>query len=291
MLFRSSFLDDPSKFCFLNNGITIVCEEFKALPTGNDIHKTRLTKPSIVNGGQTVATLYDIYVNNKDKYKDQFDSAYILLRIYAVPNKYIINIAKATNTQNPINVVDLHSNDKAQDTVNKYFEKSGVGMIYKIGSDTTFYDDTITNESLLQVYASLYGDEPAKAKVSKRTIFNQYYAKIFNESLDDQMCKKLYRCYEISKFLEKNDTEDKVIIQNAFYTIIYVMKQKDKNVFNENIPSEQIKKHFSESFVGAMIHVNKIIEQKQKELKTKFSLNNLFKSKEIKDLMDLELGI
>mgnify|MGYP005989355819 CR=1 FL=1 len=289
---KNTFIDEPDKFSFFNNGITIICKKFKVSSTASSINKLKLTQPSIVNGGQTISTLYDLFEDSYDKYKGQFDSAKILLRIYSVDEEDIIKIAKATNSQNPINVVDLHSNDIAQDNVNKYFEKFGVGMIYKVGMDITYYDDIITNENLLQVYASLYKNEPAKAKVSKRTIFNTFYSEVFIDTISDAKCKQLFRCYHISKYLTSLSYHDEVTIKNAFYSIIYTMKMLENNILNENIPNDDMTKtHYPNAFDKSMVIINKIIADKQTVLKTKFSLNNLFKNKEIKDLIDIELGI
>jgi len=66
------------------------------------------------------------------------------------------------------------------------------------------------------------------------------------------------------------------------------MKKYNVNVLNENIPDLQIREHFQSSFVSAYDLMLKIIQQKQVELKTKFSMNNLFKGNEIKDRIDLE---
>ncbi|AZL53764.1 hypothetical protein EI285_03890 [Aliarcobacter skirrowii] len=287
---EKSFINEPKKFCFLNNGITLVCTNYKIQSTGTNKNKILLEKPSIVNGGQTVSTLYDLYEKNYQDYEKQFKEANILIRIYKSPEKYILDIAKATNSQNPINIVDLHSNDYSQEKVKEYFKTKGIGFITKVGEDTTYYDDTITNESLLQIYTSLYGNEPAKAKVSKRVVFNQYYDLVFNDSIDEKIYKKLYRCYEIFTFVENRKFEnDKALISHASFALIYTMKMINKNIVNENIPSDTIKIHFNSSFLDSIKIINEIVDEKQKLLGSKFSLNNLFKNSEIKDLIDIKI--
>lgn len=291
---QDTFKKEPEIFSFFNNGLTIICKKFKISPTGDKINKLELIQPSIVNGGQTISTLYELFKNSFSKYENQFNIANILLRVYEVDENEIIKISKATNSQNPINVVDLHSNDYAQDYVNKYFEQFGVGMIYKVGMDTAYYNDTITNENLLQIYAALYEGEPAKAKVSKRTIFNTFYNEVFSDSISEKKCKELYRCYHLAKYVATANSglyED-VIIKNAFYSIMYCMGCIDNNILNENISNNIISsKHYDNAFNKSMKIIIKIIQDKELLLKTKFSLNNLFKSNEIKALIDLELGI
>lgn len=286
---QESFINDPEKFCYLNNGVTIISSHFEAQATGHPVTKISLTNPSVVNGGQTIATLYNLFTTNYEKYKDQFQKANILIRIYKSPYEYAISIAQATNTQNPINIVDLKANDQSQTIAKAYLEKFGIGLIVKLGEDISYYIDTVTNEHLLQVYASLYADDPAKAKTSKGATFKGYYDVVFNPNIDEVMCKKLHRCYQISKFLNDITTKDLVVIKNAFYSLIYTMKLLENNLLNQNIPGEQITPHFESSFASAYMVIESIISKKQLELKTKFSMNNLFKGKDIKSLIDLEL--
>ncbi|MFN7845596.1 MAG: AIPR family protein [Bacteroidota bacterium] len=284
---RNSFINDPNRFCYLNNGITIISSNFEILPTGHPSSKVQLTKPSVVNGGQTIATLYNLYITKYAEYETQFKTAKILLRIYKAPIEYSIKIAQATNSQNPINIVDLKSNDTSQEVAKKYLAKYGVGLLTKLGEDITFYNDTITNENILQIYASLYKDEPSKAKTSKAATFKLYYDEVFNDSIDESICKKLYRCYEISKFLNTITNKDSVVIKNAFYSLIYAMKKFNSNLLNESIPSTQMSNHLQSSFDSSYGLIESIITKKQLVLKSKFSLNNLFKGSEIKALIDL----
>lgn len=288
---KKSFINDPSRFCYLNNGITIISSSFKRQTTGHKINKIELTKPSVVNGGQTIATLYDIYKTSYSDYKTQFETAKILVRIYKAPTDYSIKIAQATNSQNPINIVDLKSNDTAQDVAKEYLAKYGVGLLTKLGEDITYYTDTITNENILQIYASLYKDEPAKAKTSKATTFKLYYDEVFNDSIDQTMCKKIYRCYEFSKFLNSISDKDLIVIKNAFYALIYTMKKFDTNLLDENIIilREKMGTYFEPSFTKSYDLICKIIEKKQEELQLKFSMNNLFKGSEIKALIDISI--
>lgn len=81
----NSFIQTPSKFCYLNNGITIICSNYEINPTGHSFSNIIFTNPSIVNGGQTIASIYNLYLNKYDEYEDQFNQAKILIRIYKTP--------------------------------------------------------------------------------------------------------------------------------------------------------------------------------------------------------------
>ncbi|MDN3642918.1 AIPR family protein [Lutimonas halocynthiae] len=284
---KTSFIDEPEKFCFLNNGITVVCEDFELHATGTAITRIEMTKPSVVNGGQTISTLHNLFKTGN--YSDQFEQASLLIRIYKAPSEYLLNIAKATNSQNPINVVDLHSNDEAQKRVKAYFEAKGIGFLTKVGEDIEFYNDTITNEGILQMYAALYLDEPGAAKRSKRTVFNRYYDIVFTNDIGEPMFRRLYLCYQLYRFLTNESNIDSTTMNNAMYSFAYCMKLLNANILNENIPENQIREHFIQALLVSSTILNSIIQRRQTELGLRFSLNNLFKSNEIKDLIDIEI--
>lgn len=285
---KASFIEDPIRFCYLNNGITIICSSYSLNPTGHPKTKMTLDNPSIINGGQTIATLYFLYAAKYEEFKDQFEKAKLLVRVYKTPQEYSLRIARATNSQNPISSVDLKANDHAQTIAKNFLSQYGIGLITKLGEEISFFDDTITNEYILQIYSSLYFDDPAKAKTSKAAIFKKYFDLVFTNLIGDSTCKKLLRCYQISKFILSQTDKDKAVLQNALFSIVYAMKKYDPIILNENIPEHQVQPRFATSFNQSYELINKLIIQKQAELKTKFSMNNLFKGNEIKYLIDLE---
>lgn len=283
-----SFLEDPKFFCFLNNGITLVCSDFEIKETCHEKTSITIKNPSIVNGGQTISTLYPLF-RKKDSlfdYQDQFEQAFIVVRLYKVPQDYVLKIAKATNSQNPIDIVDLKSNDLPQKKTKEYFSKKGIGLLIKEGEDINYYDDTITNQHLLQVYVALYRRLPHIAKQSKRRVFDGYYKKVFNSNVEKRY-QFLFRCYEIANFINQKKIVDKVLISHAFFAIIYAMGRLNKKIMNGNIPFENIE--LEQLFQQTMSIIKEIIEIKKELLKERFSLNNLFKNSEIKDLIDLHL--
>lgn len=283
-----SFLSDPRFFCFLNNGITLVCSDFQIEEIGHKKTSITIKDPSIVNGGQTISTLYPLFSKQDSSldYQKLFNQASIIVRLYKVPQECVLKIAVATNSQNPIDVVDLKSNDLPQKMAKEYFSKKGIGLLIKGGEDINYYDDTITNQHLLQVYVALYRRLPHIAKQSKKKVFDEYYKEIFNTNIERRY-QFLFRCYEIANFVNEKKAVDKVLISHAFFAIIYTMGRLDKKIMNEKIIFKDLK--LEKLFEKTMLIVEKAIQIKKRILKERFSLNNLFKSSEIKDLIDLEL--
>jgi len=48
---KASFIKDPKRFCYLNNGISIICSKYEQKPTGHPKTKIEMSTPSVVNGG------------------------------------------------------------------------------------------------------------------------------------------------------------------------------------------------------------------------------------------------
>lgn len=281
---QKSFLENPELFCFLHNGITLTCSEFKKEHTGNKQTGIKIQNPSIVNGGQTISTLYPLF--NNENYKKNFEQAYIIIRIFKVSDDLILKIAKATNSQNPINLIDLVANDDPQIKLKNFFAKQGIALLTKKGEDRGYCSEEITNVSLLQIYTALYKDNPSMAKVSKMGVFKTYYNEVFNSDIEKKF-NELLRCFEINLFLSKKKREDEALISNAWFAIMYAMKTINPNLHNAKIPFNNSEPE--QIFQKALKVIRSIIDSQQQELRAKFSYGNLFKNKKIKTLIDNEL--
>lgn len=284
------FQNTPEDFCFYNNGVSIVCSDYEMHPTGDSMFNLTLTRASIVNGGQTTGVLAELIDGAQGVYNDQLARASVILRVFKANPEQALKIAEATNAQNPIDIVNLRANHEVQNKVKAYFAEKGVGVLVKDGEEIIFYDDTITNENLLQIYAAVYGDEPAKAKVSKMAVFKKYFDRVFTEpEYQADIAGKLYRCYQLSKYLySKTSTEDNQFITNAWYALLYTMKCRNPQALNLSIPDSGLPAVLDDAFVKAKAILQKIISAKQAQLRERFSMNNLFKNQEVKDLIDIE---
>ena len=100
----------PYLFWMRNNGITIICDSFSV-----DGKRVSLTNFSVINGGQT------IYVMNKNKNLSDDNDFWLPCKIIRAQgngddekNSYILEIAKAVNSQKPIRPADLKANSPEQ---------------------------------------------------------------------------------------------------------------------------------------------------------------------------------
>lgn len=113
---RKTLRKDPASFWYLNNGITIVCDD-AVLETSSGQERMVISNPQIINGQQTSYALsaeprgsarshVSVRVINiaKDGNLDDF----------AAYDEMVAKIVEATNSQNKIKAADLRANDRLQ---------------------------------------------------------------------------------------------------------------------------------------------------------------------------------
>ncbi|MDD4274877.1 MAG: AIPR family protein [Desulfobacter postgatei] len=103
------------KFYFYNNGITVVCDKFDYNAFQKSDYKVQLKNMQVINGGQTCKTIQETL--NGVLSGRVGESAYVMVRIYQLAEThkdFVQDITYATNSQNPVDLRDLRSNDEIQ---------------------------------------------------------------------------------------------------------------------------------------------------------------------------------
>lgn len=137
---RNSINVFKKKFWYKNNGITIICEDFEI--SGKEVH---LYGFSIINGGQTT-TLIGTHdgINEKNDF-------YIPIKIISIQGtseeerqKFVFDIAIATNSQKAIKKSDLKANEPEQILFANEIRQKGVFYRTKRGEaiPITYKDKT-----------------------------------------------------------------------------------------------------------------------------------------------------
>lgn len=167
------------KFYFYNNGITVVCDKFDYNAFQKSDYKIQLKNMQVINGGQTCKTIQETL--NGIIPDSIGDSAYVMIRIYqlAENNKdFVQDITYATNSQNPVDLRDLRSNDEMQKQLE--IGISDLGYTYKRqredgGSGSNVITSSIVAESVLAIWK----ERPHQAKFRRKEHFGQLYEEIF----------------------------------------------------------------------------------------------------------------
>ncbi len=175
---------EVENFYFFNNGLTMVCSDFNynALQASDNIVKAENLQ--IINGGQTCMTIFKTL--SEGVHNEDVANASVLVRLYKLPKDredLIARITLATNSQNPVDLRDLHANDEVQ----KHLEigLQGLGYQYlrkkvEASSRATDISPTVLATALLAVWRGA----PHQAKFLSREHFGKLYDTIFTRELN-----------------------------------------------------------------------------------------------------------
>lgn len=177
-----STLTDKGKsgnFYFFNNGITMICRKFRHSTLQGENYQLKVEGMQIINGGQTCKTIQQTLSQSKE----DFSRVYVLLRLYELADDdqdFVRDITYATNSQNPVDLRDLHSNDDIQKQLEIGIE--ALGYTYKrqredgVGG-TASIASTIVAEAVLAIWRN----KPHQAKFLRREHFGKLYQDIFKD--------------------------------------------------------------------------------------------------------------
>ncbi|PFP29423.1 hypothetical protein COJ96_11000 [Bacillus sp. AFS073361] len=220
--------NEPEKFWFYNNGITIIAEGFNAdavpFPDTGDVDQpskkidsVTLENFSIINGAQTTSSLgtylKEAEINRDDEKITKLKNVYVLTRILVINKRELKdNISIYNNMQNPITSRDMVSNRIEQRKLYEWLisgDKPNIFVEIRRGSRPPSHlnlqkHQMTTNETLAQLAFASFFREPYTAKDKKRTLFNNDYSKedftinedyhkIFNFNEDNEKCGILFK--------------------------------------------------------------------------------------------------
>ncbi|MCR4315344.1 MAG: AIPR family protein [Planctomycetes bacterium] len=171
--------DKSDNFYFYNNGITLVCDKFDFNAFQKDDRVVQFKNLQIINGGQTCKTIQETL--NEAGTTNIAGNSCVMIRAYQLSesNKdFILDITFATNSQNPVDLRDLRSNDEIQKQLE--IGIADLGYEYKrhreeglIGSKSI--TPSVTAEAVL----SIWRKRPHQAKFRRSEHFGRLYEDIF----------------------------------------------------------------------------------------------------------------
>ena len=171
-----------SNFYFFNNGITITCSQFRHNSLRRDDWRVKLDDFQIVNGGQTART---VQRTARDTGLD-LGAAEVLVRIYeleADDTELVESITFATNSQNPVDLRDLKSNDERQKTLAESI--AGLGYRYRAKrEDRPVSSREFTSAVVAEAVLAVWRQRPHQARFLRREHFGALYNTIYREDLN-----------------------------------------------------------------------------------------------------------
>ena len=166
-------------FYFFNNGVTMICRKFRHNALQGENYQLKVEGMQIINGGQTCKTIQQTL--NEDRF-EEFEDVFVLLRLYELADDdqdFVQDITYATNSQNPVDLRDLRSNDAVQKQLE--IGIADLGYTYKrqredTGSGTAIVTASIVAEATLAIWRRM----PQQAKFRRKEHFGKLYPIIFN---------------------------------------------------------------------------------------------------------------
>lgn len=236
---EDSIMFDGGDFWYLNNGIIIVCNDYKIV--GKEVW---LKQFSIVNGGQTSRMIGTTPFDN-----DFYISCKIIKNTFETSrekNVFIAKVAEASNTQKPIKAKDIIANRIEQRNLKSLLQENGIFIEIKRG-EKCFREQypepwqrTKNNELAQNLYSFVFMEPgPARNSVSSMLSNQEKYNLIFKQHeysfdflRDLLFLEKTFREYQ-KKINKAEDGGDeaaikKGLVKNGLWyclaTIGYVLK-------------------------------------------------------------------
>ena len=221
-------LESPSErknFWAYNNGLTFICDDYSKANRG----KVTLTNFSIVNGCQTTVTLANAEI-------EALKDVRVPVRFIRSSERVIDSIITFNNSQNPIRLWDLNSQDKLQKKLKRelanmpqpFFYALRKGEIQKLTDAERLKFkrngkiQQIPHDINAQFLAAFRG-LPAIGYKDKGKVFSVHRDEVFPPQIRPEELVLVWRAGRVAKELVKKELEE--AIRNADATRIAILKR------------------------------------------------------------------
>lgn len=226
--------ENPAFFWYYNNGITAITYILPEIR--NQATKIEVTGFQIINGAQTVYSLYKVYKEASPLGREQMDNqGLITLRLMQSGGKnFDLNVTRFTNSQNPVNDRDFYANDSIQERLQQESYQTDVWYERRKGEFREIPNGigVVSNEVLAPLYMAyilqdissmflynVYLKETRKNLnfISKNDRKDGQYEMIFNErtTFEDMLC-----AFYLGRTIHKSNIES----NNRFYFKLCLFK-------------------------------------------------------------------
>lgn len=198
---RRTLSENPTNFYFFNNGLTLVCNDFAYNGLQNSDFQIQVENLQIVNGGQTCMTIYKVLDEMQGNGQALPSQASVLVRLYKLPKDnedIVLQITHATNSQNPVDLKDLRSNDEVQQRLETSIQLLGFAYRRK-RMDGAARSADITSGAAAEAILSVWRNAPHQAKFLTREHFGKLYQTIFTTAINGAQVVAAVLLYRIAE--------------------------------------------------------------------------------------------
>lgn len=220
---------NPSNFYFFNNGLTLVCTDFSYNALQSSDYQVRVENLQIVNGGQTCMTILKTAETLAAQSKTLPSDASVLVRLYKLPKDnedIVLQITHATNSQNPVDLKDLKSNESVQLQLEASIQALGFNYRRKRVDGSTRPTD-ITAGAAAEAILAVWREAPHQAKFLTREHFGKLYGAVFPNDVNGAQVVLAVLLYRIAENHRRRPTEiDPPLVRYASCFIAMRMGQR-----------------------------------------------------------------
>lgn len=212
---------EQPNFYFYNNGITLTCNQFQHNALQDENWLVRLSGMQVINGGQTCKTIQRTLGSGTVT----APNASVLVRIYELPKgeeDLVRNITYATNSQNPVDLRDLRSNDDRQRKLAMSIEELGYSYRRQRSEVATKATD-ITSGTAAEAVLSIWRHRPHQGKFMTSRHFGKLYDIIFTDDLNGAqvtIAVLLFRIAENRRKRPAADAPDFITYSSCFIAML-----------------------------------------------------------------------
>lgn len=263
---KQTIINIPDQFFFLNNGITILCENAEKTIMGGSDRKSGTfycTGAQIINGAQTVGSLFQLYKSHKEN----LEKSRVFVRVISMnstDSSVPIEITRATNTQNKVEKKDFATLDPNQERLRREFYLENIQYQYKSG-DIKEKQESITIEeaatALAVASSNLSYTILAKKEIGR--LFEQIdappYSTLFTDSTTATFIgRNVQICRKIDSFLEKyrittGDTRHIATHGNRIVQFIAYDIYGKQIILNPSIPVDTLNEQTIDDIVTSLL--------------------------------------
>ncbi len=193
--------DSSSNFYFFNNGLTLVCTDFSYNALQSSDYQVRVENLQIVNGGQSCMTILKTAKLLESQGKSLPGDASVLVRLYKLPKgneDIVFQITQATNSQNPVDLKDLKSNDAIQHQLETSIQLLGFTYRRKRFDGSPRPAD-ITAGAAAEAILAVWRNAPHQAKFLTREHFGKLYVTVFPDTVNGAQVVLAVLVYRIAE--------------------------------------------------------------------------------------------
>ena len=223
--------ESASLFWFLNNGITIVCDDFDS-NKDYDTPFIDIKNLRIVNGCQTATTLATAFEKNELQ-----PATKVMIRIFKTQSPDLASkLVISTNNQNKITSRDLHAQDDIQKHIQTEFLDRFSLHYERMANEFVNSDDNlevISNEKIGQAFLSIVKKRISDGSRRQYKVWGEHYNITFNSSIYPEAYLLAYRLVEFCNKVKRQklafhkDTDiERVLVKNGTYHLARIIAFK-----------------------------------------------------------------